>query len=133
MEIRCINDYKTILKCAKIHSKRAALSLSENGVKTIDDKYVDKKYLLRGIQSIILAVDCTLNVLIETEKKHLDLINIGEIESMIDIVDCVLSNDAGILQLLTDDGKEFDEEFIKLKKIITKYVELEKALNVDIS
>lgn len=132
MEIKCINDYKTILKCAKIHSKRACLTLSKDRVKVIDDKYFDKKCLLRGIKSIILAVDCTLNVLIETTKKDLDLVNIGEIESMLNIVDWTLCRHTGILQLLTDEGKEFDAEFVELKRIISKYVELEKALNTDL-
>ena len=132
MEIKCINDYKTILKCAKKHSERTSLSLLENGVNLIDDKYRYKKYLLRGIMEIMQTVSVNLQILIKTTDKHIDLVYLGEIESMLNIVDWTLCKHSGVLSLLTDEGKEFDSEFLELKKIITKYMDLEEALNVDL-
>lgn len=133
MEIKCINDYKTILECAESHSERIILSLLENGVNLIDDKYSEKKYLLRGIKAIIQTVSSNLRVLIKKTEKRIDLMYLGEIESMLNIVDWILCKHSGVLSLLTDEGKEFDSEFLELKKIIVKYIELEKALNIDLS
>ena len=132
MEIKCINDYKTILECAENHSELAILSLIENGVNLIDDKYADKKYFLRGIKAIMQTVSVKLRVLIKATDNHIDLMLIGEIESMLNIIDWILCEHAGILSLLTDKGKGFDSEFSKLKNIITKYMRIEEALNVDL-
>ena len=132
MEIKCINDYKTILKCAKVHSDRANLTLLENGINIIDDKHVDEKHLLRGINAIIQTVSSKLLALIRTTDKQIDLMFIGEIESMLNIVDWTLCRHSGVLSLLTDGGKEFDSEFLKLKKIIAKYADLEELLNIDL-
>lgn len=132
MEIKCINDYKTILECAEIHSERIILSLLENGVNLIDDKYREKKYLLRGIKAIIQTVSSKLRILIQTTEKRIDLMYLGEIESMLNIVDWILCKHSGVLSLLTDEGKEFDSEFLKLKGIIAKYADLEELLNIDL-
>lgn len=132
MEIKCINDYKTILKCAKIHSELAIISLLDNGLNLIDDKHVDKKYLLGGVKTIMQAVSWRLFRLLEATDKCVDLMLVGEIESMLNIVDWTLSKHSGVLSLLTDEGKEFDSEFLKLKIIIAKYMAIEKALNVDL-
>lgn len=133
MEIKCINDYKTILKCAYIHSERANLTLLENGINLIDDKYSEKKYFLRGIKAIIQTVSSKLLELIETTVERIDLMYIGEIESMLNIVDWILCNHSGVLSLLTDEGDEFDSEFSELKRIIAKYMKLEQALNTYLS
>ena len=133
MEIKCINDYKIILECAESHSERIILSLLENGINLIDDKYSEKKYLLRGIKAIIQTVSSKLRILIKTTEKRIDLMYLGEIESMLNIVDWILCKHSGVLSLLTDEGKEFDSEFLKLKCIIAKYVKLEEALNSDLS
>lgn len=133
MEIKCINDYKTILKCAKIHSELAVISMVENGLNLIDDKHVGEKHLLGGIKTIMQTVSDKLFNLLETTDKRVDLMLVGEIESMLNIVGLILSKHSGVLRLLTDEGKMFDSEFFKLKKIIVKYIELEKALNIDLS
>ena len=132
MEIKCINDYKIILECAESHSERIILSLLENGINLIDDKYSEKKYLLRGIKAIIQTVSSKLRILIKTTEKRIDLMYLGEIESMLNIVDWILCKHSGVLSLLTDKGKGFDSEFSKLKNIITKYMRIEEALNVDL-
>lgn len=133
MEIKCINDYKTILECAESHSERIILSLLENGINLIDDEHRDKKYFLRGIKAIIQTVSIKLRALIKTTDKHINLMYIGEIENMLNIVDWILCEHIGVLRLLTDNGKEFDSEFSKLKKIISKYADLEELLNSDLS
>lgn len=133
MEIKCINDYKIILECAESHSERIILSLLENGINLIDDKYSEKKYLLRGIKAIIQTVSSKLRILIKTTEKRIDLMYLGEIESMLNIVDWILCKHSGVLSLLKDEGKEFDSEFFELKKIIAKYMKLEEALNSDLS
>nr|DAS19462.1 MAG TPA: hypothetical protein [Caudoviricetes sp.] len=132
MEIKCINDYKTVLKCAKIHSELANMSLVENGLNLIDDKHVDEKHLLCGVNAIMQTVGGKLFKLLETTDEHIDLMFIGEIESILSIVDWILINHRGVLRLLADEGRAFDSEFLKLKKIIAKYMELEKVLNVDL-
>lgn len=128
MKIECTTDYKTILICAQRCSERANLALLNNGVKLIDDKYIKDKCRLWGIRSIIQTIDDKLLTLIDTPGKHVDLIFIGEIESMLDIVEWTLYKHSEMLTLLTDGGKEFDSELLRLKKIIVKYAELESVL-----
>lgn len=128
MKIECTTDYKTILICAQRCSERANLALLNNGVKLIDDKYIKDKCRLWGIRSIIQTIDDKLLTLIDTPGKHVDLIFIGEIESMLDIVEWTLYKHSEMLTLLTDGGKELDSELLRLKKIIVKYAELESVL-----
>ena len=136
MKIECTTDYKTILIYAQRCSERANLALLNNGVKRIDDKYIKDKCRLWGITSIIQIINDKLLTLIDTPGERVDLIFIGEIESMLDIVEWTLSKHSEMLTLLTDGGKEFDSELLRLKKIIVKYAELEnvllkESLNVD--
>lgn len=136
MKIECTTDYKTILIYAQRCSERANLALLNNGVKRIDDKYIKDKCRLWGIRSIIQIINDKLLTLIDTPGERVDLIFIGEIESMLDIVEWTLSKHSEMLTLLTDGGKEFDSELLRLKKIIVKYAELEnvlleESLNVD--
>lgn len=128
MKIECTTDYKTILIHAQRCSERANLALLNNGVKLIDDKYIKDKCRLWGIMSIIQIIDNKLLTLIDTPGKRVDLIFIGEIESMLDIVEWTLSKHSEMLTLLTDGGKELDSELLRLKKIIVKYAELESVL-----
>lgn len=128
MKIQCSTDYKMILIQARKHSERANLALLNNGVKLIDDKYIKDKCRLWGIRSIIQTIDDKLLTLIDTPGERVDLIFIGEIESMLDIVEWTLSKYGEMLTLLTDGGKELDSELLRLKKIIVKYAELENVL-----
>ena len=128
MKIECTTDYKTILIYAQRCSERANLALLNNGVKRIDDKYIKDKCRLWGIRSIIQIINDKLLTLIDTPGERVDLIFIGEIESMLDIVEWTLSKHSEMLTLLTDGGKEFDSELLRLKKIIVKYAELENVL-----
>lgn len=132
MEIKCINDYKTILKPAKIYCELAIISLVDNGLNLIDDKYVDKKNLLCGVKTIMQTVSDKLFKLLETTDNHVDLMLVGEIEKILDIVDWTLSKHSGVLSLLKDEGNGFDSEFLKLKNIITKYMRIEEALNAEL-
>ena len=128
MKIECTTDYKAILIYAQRCSERANLSLLNNGVKIIDDKYKKDKCRLWGIRSIIQIINNKLLTLIDTPGERVDLIFVGEIESMLDIVEWTLSKHSEMLTLLTDGGKEFDSELLRLKKIIVKYAELENGL-----
>lgn len=128
MKIECTTDYKTILIYAQRCSERANLALLNNGVKRIDDKYIKDKCRLWEIRSIIQIINDKLLTLIDTPGERVDLIFIGEIESMLDIVEWTLSKHSEMLTLLTDGGKEFYSELLRLKKIIVKYAELENVL-----
>ena len=128
MKIKCTTDYKTILIYAQRCSERANLALLNNGVKLIDDKYIKDKCRLWGVMSIIQIINDKLLTLIDTPGERVDLIFVGEIESMLDIVEWTLSKHSEMLTLLTDGGKEFDSELLRLKKIIVKYAELENVL-----
>lgn len=128
MKIKCTTDYKTILIYAQRCSERANLALLNNGVKLIDDKYIKDKCRLWGVMSIIQIINDKLLTLIDTPGERVDLIFVGEIESMLDIVEWTLFKHSEMLTLLTDGGKEFDSELLRLKKIIVKYAELENVL-----
>ena len=106
------NKFKNKMYYLYISSTLESILRTLSQVKTSKNKIINDKLL----------------TLIDTPGERVDLIFIGEIESMLDIVEWTLSKHSEMLTLLTDGGKEFDSELLRLKKIIVKYAELENVL-----